>query len=68
MDISTVIQIIIGFVGLIIIAMPFSDNYKIINYKYVGYGILSQIILAAILLKVPLFLWLFVYLTHIFLI
>ena len=53
MDISTVIQIIIGFVGLIIIAMPFSDNYKIINYKYVGYGILSQIILAAILLKVP---------------
>ena len=53
MDISTVIQIIIGFVGLIIIAMPFSDNYKIINYKYVSYGILSQIILAAILLKVP---------------
>ena len=53
MDISTVIQIIIGFVGLIIIAMPFSDNYKVINYKYVGYGILSQIILAAILLKVP---------------
>ena len=53
MDINTVIQIIIGFVGLIIIAMPFSDNYKIINYKYVSYGILSQIILAAILLKVP---------------
>ncbi len=53
MDISTVIQIIIGFVGLIIIAMPFSENYKIINYKYVSYGILSQIILAAILLKVP---------------
>ena len=53
MDISTVIQIIIGFVGLIIIALPFSDNYKIINYKYVSYGILSQIILAAIFLKVP---------------
>jgi len=53
MDINTVIQIIIGFVGLIIIAMPFSENYKIINYKYVSYGILSQIILAAILLKVP---------------
>ncbi len=53
MDISTVIQIIIGFVGLIIIAMPFSENYKIINYKYVSYGILSQIVLAAILLKVP---------------
>ena len=53
MDIMTVLQIIIGFIGLIAIAIPFSDNFKIINYKYVGYGILSQIILAAILLKVP---------------
>ena len=53
MDIYTLLQIIIGFIGLIIIAMPFSDNYKIINYKYVTYGVLSQIILAAILLKVP---------------
>ena len=53
MDIYTVLQIVIGFIGLIIIAMPFSDNYKIINYKYVTYGVLSQIILAAILLKVP---------------
>ena len=53
MDIYTLLQIIIGFIGLIIIAMPFSENYKIINYKYVTYGVLSQIILAAILLKVP---------------
>ena len=53
MDIMTVLQIIIGFIGLIAIAIPFSDNFKIINYKYVVYGILSQIILAAILLKVP---------------
>ena len=53
MDFYTLLQIIIGFIGLIIIAMPFSDNYKIINYKYVSYGVLSQIILAAILLKVP---------------
>ena len=53
MDIYSLLQIIIGFIGLIIIAMPFSDNYKIINYKYVTYGVLSQIILAAILLKVP---------------
>ena len=53
MDIMTVLQIIIGFIGLIAIAIPFSDNFKIINYKYVVYGIFSQIILAAILLKVP---------------
>ena len=54
MDFYTFLQIIIGFFGLIIIALPLSDNYKIINYKYVIYGILSQILLAAILLKVPL--------------
>ena len=53
MDFYTLLQIIIGFIGLIIIALPLSDNYKIINYKYVLYGILSQILLAAILLKVP---------------
>ena len=54
MDFYSLLQIIIGFFGLIIIALPLSDNYKIINYKYVLYGILSQILLAAILLKVPL--------------
>ena len=53
MDIMTILQIIIGFIGLVAIAVPFSDNFRIINYKYVGYGILSQVILAAILLKVP---------------
>ena len=53
MDLYTLLQIIIGFFGLIIIALPLSDNYKIINYKYVLYGILSQILLAAVLLKVP---------------
>ena len=53
MDIYTILQIIIGFIGLIALAIPFSDNFKIINYRYVGYGILSQIILAVILLKLP---------------
>ena len=51
MDIMTILQIIIGFIGLVAIAIPFSDNFKIINYKYILYGILSQIILAAILIK-----------------
>ena len=53
MDILPIAQIIIGFLGLIIIAMPFSENFKIINFKYIVYGILAQIVLAAILLKIP---------------
>lgn len=47
------LHIIIGFIGLILIAVPFSNNYRIINYKYIFYGILAQIVLAGILLKVP---------------
>jgi len=53
MEIQTYLQIFIGFIGLVALAIPFSDNYKQINYKYVLYGILSQFILAAILLKLP---------------
>ena len=53
MDIFNVLQIIIGFIGLIIIAVPFSDNYKIINFKFIAYGILAQIVLAVVLLKIP---------------
>ena len=49
-----IIQIIIGFVGLIALAVPFSNNAKIINYKYILYGVLAQIVLAAFLLKIPL--------------
>ena len=53
MIIFEVIQIIVGFVGLIALAVPFSDNFKIINYRYIVFGILAQIILAIILLKIP---------------
>ena len=53
MDILSITQIIIGFIGLIIIAIPFSENFKIINFKYIVYGIFAQIVLAAILLKIP---------------
>ncbi len=53
MDIFNIFQIIIGFIGLILIAVPFSDNFKIINYRFVIYGILCQIVLAVILLKIP---------------
>ena len=49
-----IIQIINGFIGLIALAVPFSNNAKIINYKYILYGVLAQIVLAAFLLKIPL--------------
>ena len=53
MEIFNVLQIIIGFIGLILIAVPFSNNYKIINFKFIAYGILAQIVLAIVLLKIP---------------
>ena len=53
MDILNVLQIIIGFIGLIFIAIPFSENYRIINFKFIAYGILAQVILAIVLLKIP---------------
>ena len=53
MDILLILQIFVGFIGLVALAIPFSDNFKTINYRYVIYGILAQIILAVILLKLP---------------
>ena len=53
MNLFYIAQIIIGFIGLLAIAVPFSDNYKIINYKYIFYGVISQVLLALVLLKVP---------------
>ena len=53
MDIFFILQIFLGFIGLVFLAIPFSDNFKTINYRYVLYGILAQIILAVILLKLP---------------
>jgi len=47
------LHILAGFIGLVLLAIPFSNNYKIINLRYIFYGIISQLILAAILLKVP---------------
>ena len=53
MELQNYLQILIGFIGLVALAIPFSENYRNINYKYIIYGIVSQLILAAILLKVP---------------
>ena len=54
MNALNVIQVFIGFVGLIALAIPFSNSIRDINYKYIFYGIVSQIVLALILLKIPL--------------
>ena len=53
MELQNYLQIFIGFIGLVTLAIPFSENYRNINYKYIVYGIVSQLILAVILLKVP---------------
>ena len=53
MDLSYFFHIIIGFLGLVALAIPFSDNFKEISFKYIFYGILAQLFLALILLKVP---------------
>ena len=54
MNALNVIQVFIGFIGLIALAIPFSNSIRDINYKYIFYGIVSQIVLALILLKIPL--------------
>ncbi len=64
MTILNILQIGVGFLGLIAIAIPFSDNYKIINFKYIAYGILAQIVLGLILIKVPLVTTAFEYLAE----
>ena len=58
------VQIIIGLLFFIVIAIPFSNNIKIINYRYIFLGIFFQIILALILLKVPFITDLFAYLAN----
>ena len=64
MTILNIIQIGVGFLGLIAIAIPFSDNYKLINLKYIAYGILAQVILGLILIKLPLVTTAFEYLAE----
>ena len=53
MSLLSLLHIIIGFIGLILLAIPFSNNIKTINFRYIFFGILAQILLAIILLKVP---------------
>jgi concentrative nucleoside transporter, CNT family len=64
MTISSILQILIGFAGLVCIAIPFSQNRSSINYRYIFVAIIFQIILAFALLKIPFIVQIFAYLSN----
>ena len=64
MTITSLFQIIIGFVGLVCIAIPFSQNRTSINYRHIFAAIILQIILAFALLKIPFIVQIFAYLSE----
>ena len=64
MTVTSLLQIIIGFVGLVCIAIPFSQNRSSINYRYIFAAIILQIILAFALLKIPFIVQVFAYLSE----
>ena len=53
MESSLIFQIIIGFIGLTILAIPFSNNRSQISYKSILIAIIFQIGLAFALIKIP---------------
>ena len=63
MAITSILQILIGFIGLVCIAIPFSQNHSSINYRYIFVAIVFQIILAFALLKIPFIVQVFAYLS-----
>ena len=63
MTITSLFQIIIGFIGLVCIAIPFSKNRSSINYRHIIAAIFLQIILAFALLKIPFIVQIFAYLS-----
>ncbi|MDA8527010.1 Na+-dependent nucleoside transporter [Gammaproteobacteria bacterium] len=63
MTITTIFQIIIGFAGLVCIAIPFSHNRSSINYRHIFAAIILQIVLAFALLKIPFIVQIFAYLS-----
>ncbi len=63
MTITSILQLLIGFVGLVCIAIPFSQNRSSINYRYIFVAIIFQIILAFALLKIPFIVQIFAYLS-----
>jgi CNT family concentrative nucleoside transporter len=63
MTITSLFQIVIGFAGLVCIAIPFSQNRSAINYRHIFAAIILQIILAFALLKIPFIGQIFAYLS-----
>jgi len=64
MTITSLFHIIIGFVGLVCIAIPFSQNRSSINYRHIFAAIILQIVLAFALLKIPFIVQIFAYLSE----
>ena len=64
MTAASIFQIIIGFVGLVCIAIPFSNNISSINYRHIIAAIILQITLAFALLKIPFIVQIFAYLSE----
>lgn len=64
MSITALFQICIGFIGLVCIAIPFSQNRSSINYKHIIAAIFLQITLAFALLKIPFIVQIFAYLSE----
>ena len=64
MTITSVFQISIGLIGLVCIAIPFSQNRSSINYRHIVAAIFLQIILAFALLKIPFIVQIFAYLSE----
>jgi len=64
MSITSLLQIIIGFIGLVCIAVPFSQNISSINYRHIFAAIILQIVLAFALLKIPFIVQIFAYLSE----
>ena len=63
MTILNMIQAIIGFIGLVCIAIPFSNNKSSINFKHIFAAIILQILLAFALVKIPFIVQIFAYLS-----
>ena len=63
MAMPTILQIIIGFIGLVFIAIPFSQNKSAINYRHILIAIIFQVLLAFALIKIPFIVQIFAYLS-----
>ena len=64
MNTPLILQITIGFIGLTLLAVPLSAKRSAINYRHILIAIAFQIILAFALIKVPVIIKIFSYLSE----